>query len=185
MSDDRFLLRPSDQLTKNWGWFLFIGIMMLIVGFICCVYLGFSTLVSVYMISFIILFSGILQVFHAFYTKGWSGFFLWLLAGILYIAAGVISFMYPITAAVIFTYLLGFLLIVAGVFRLIVGFQNKSVSGWGWIVAAGIISILLGIMIIKQWPTSIWVLGMFFAIDLMFQGWSWIAIGLGLKSLRK
>lgn len=185
MPKDKFLLRPSDQLTNNWGWFLFLGILMLVIGCICCIALGFSTLTVVYLIGFMLLIGGIIEIIHAFNTSGWGGFILWLLAGLLYIAGGVISFLYPIMAAVVFTYLLGFLLILAGAFRLIVGFENKGVPGWGWIVAAGVISIILGIIIIVYWPLdSAWMLGMFFAIDLMFQGWSWIAIGLGLKSLK-
>jgi uncharacterized membrane protein HdeD (DUF308 family) len=63
-----------------------------------------------------------------------------------------------------------------------VAFSHRPHQGWGWLLAAGIITILLGLMIAMGWPVnSLWVLGLFLAIDLVFQGWSFIAIGLALK----
>ncbi|TIW77669.1 MAG: HdeD family acid-resistance protein, partial [Mesorhizobium sp.] len=51
-----------------------------------------------------------------------------------------------------------------------------------WIVAAGVISVLAGLIIAMGWPVnSLWVLGLFLAIDLIFQGWTFIAVGLALK----
>ena len=62
-------------------------------------------------------------------------------------------------------------------------FRSKHAEqGWGWIVAAGLISVLAGLIIAMGWPVnSLWVLGLFLAIDLIFQGWTFIAVGLALK----
>ncbi|TIV13376.1 MAG: HdeD family acid-resistance protein, partial [Mesorhizobium sp.] len=73
-------------------------------------------------------------------------------------------------------------LIASGLLRSWVAFSHRPEQGWGWLLAAGIITILLGLMIAMGWPVnSLWVLGIFLAIDLVFQGWSFIAIGLALK----
>jgi uncharacterized membrane protein HdeD (DUF308 family) len=49
-------------------------------------------------------------------------------------------------------------------------------------VAAGVVTLLVGILIALRWPVnSLWVLGLFLAIDLVFQGWTFIAFGLALK----
>jgi hypothetical protein len=59
--------------------------------------------------------------------------------------------------------------------------KNNSAKNWGWIVAAGVISILAAMLIALGWPVnSLWVLGMFLAIDLVMQGWAFIAVGLAL-----
>ena len=51
------------------------------------------------------------------------------------------------------------------------------------LIAAGVLTVLVGILIAMRWPTnSLWVLGMFLAIDMIFQGWTSIALGLALKS---
>ena len=73
-------------------------------------------------------------------------------------------------------------LVASGVLRVWVGYGHRPEPGWGWIVAAGVISALAGLIIAMGWPVnSLWVLGLFLAIDLIFQGWSFIAVGLALK----
>ena len=53
---------------------------------------------------------------------------------------------------------------------------------WGWVVVSGIISLLLGLMIIAKWPYSgFYVLGLFLGVDLIFIGSGWLSIGLALK----
>ena len=80
------------------------------------------------------------------------------------------------------TLLLAISLVASGVLRAWVGLQHRPEKGWGWLVAAGVITALAGLVIASGWPVnSIWVLGMFLAIDLIFQGWSFIALGLALK----
>jgi len=47
----------------------------------------------------------------------------------------------------------------------------------------GIVTILLGLMIINQWPVSgLWVIGLFVAIEIIFAGWSHIMIALAAKN---
>jgi uncharacterized membrane protein HdeD (DUF308 family) len=53
---------------------------------------------------------------------------------------------------------------------------------WGWVVVSGIISLLLGLMIIAKWPySSFYALGIFLGVDLIFIGSGWLSIGLALK----
>ena len=53
---------------------------------------------------------------------------------------------------------------------------------WGWVAFSGAVSILLGVMIVAQWPaSSLFVLGLFLGIDLIFIGSGWITMGLALK----
>lgn len=172
-----------NNVGVKWGWFLTLGIILLIFGFIACINLVLATVVSVLFIGTFMLFGGVVQIVHAFNVKKWSQFFLWLLAGLLYTLAGIICFLNPIFAASVLLLLLAFALIIAGIMRIIIGIQSRPVSGSGWIVVAGIITTLLGIMILIQWPfDSLWVLGLFLAIDLIFQGWGWIAFAFGLKN---
>jgi uncharacterized membrane protein HdeD (DUF308 family) len=55
---------------------------------------------------------------------------------------------------------------------------------WGWVLAGGVLNLVLGIMIWRQWPvTGLWVIGLFVGIDMIFNGWTWIMLALRLKSL--
>ena len=171
-----------DQTRAKWGWFVALGILLLLFGIIAFGNLFVATVASVYLVGWMMLFAGVVEIIHAFGVKTWGRFFYWLLSGILYAVAGFFAFYNPLLASTVLTFLLAVALIAAGVLRIWVGFQQKGTSGWGWVVAAGVITLLAGILIALRWPVnSLWVLGLFLAIDLIFQGWAFIALGLALK----
>lgn len=173
------------EVRAKWGWFVALGIIMILAGMIAlgsAYTLAFGTLFSVYYIGAMMVVGGVAQIFHAFAVKGWGGFFFWLLDGVLYLAAGVIAFLHPMMAAAVLTLLLGISLIVGGIFRLIASFQMRPATGWGWLLFSAIIAIILGIEITVQWPiNSMWILGLFLGVDLLFNGFTVLMLGLGLK----
>jgi uncharacterized membrane protein HdeD (DUF308 family) len=172
-------------LSHKWGWFIVLGIVMLMLGGIAFGNLFFATVASVYYIGLLILFAGIVEILHAFSVQTWKSFFFWFLSGLLYAAAGVLTFLNPLLASTIFTFFIAAALIGSGIFRMWVAFQSRTVKGWGWVFSGGLITALAGIVIAIGWPVnSLWVLGLFLSIDLIFQGWAMIALGFGLKTAR-
>lgn len=171
------------ELRSKWGWFVALGIVMLIVGVIALGNLLIATVASVYLVGFMMLIAGGFEIVQAFGVKSWGGFFWWLLGGLLYAVGGIIAFTNPLLASAVLTLLLAASLVAAGVVRAWIGYKHWSHKGSGWIITAAIITALCGIVIAIGWPTnSLWVLGMFLAIDMIFQGWTAIALGLALKS---
>ena len=66
--------------------------------------------------------------------------------------------------------------------QLILGFSLRPHAAWGWIVAAGALAIVVGVMILASWPSSAaWVLGTLAGISLIFSGWSYIMIALAAR----
>jgi uncharacterized membrane protein HdeD (DUF308 family) len=181
LSDDT-LKNAIGQARAKWGWFVALGVVLLIFGGIAFGNLFLATVASVYLIGWMMLLGGIVELVHAFGVKSWGRFFYWLLSGLLYSFAGFFAFYNPLLASAVLTFLLAVSLIVVGVLRIWVGYSHRSERGWGWIVAAGVVTLLVGVLIALRWPAnSLWVLGLFLAIDLIFQGWTFIAFGLGLK----
>ncbi|MBV2145048.1 HdeD family acid-resistance protein [Falsochrobactrum sp. TDYN1] len=170
------------ELSGKWGWFVALGVALLILGGIAFGNLVFATVVSVYYVGLMMLIAGIIEIIHSFGVKTWGSFFFWLLSGLLYTAAGIVAFINPVLAAGVLTLLLAAALLGSGAFRIWLGFKSRPSSGWGWIVATGIITALAGLVIAFHWPVdSLFILGLFLAIDLIFQGWAFIAFGLGIK----
>ena len=127
---------------------------------------------------------GIAQLVGAFWTREWSGFFLILLMGVLYLVLGVMFLRHPGEALVAMTLLLTCALMVSGLFR-IIGSLMYRFPYWGWTLAGGAINLLLGIYIYSQWPLdSFFVLGLFVGIDLIFTGWTWVMLALAVRNLR-
>lgn len=128
------------SLSHKWGWFTLLGIAMLMLGGIAFGNLIFATAVSVYYVGITILIAGIVEIIHAFSVKTWKSFFFWMLSGLFYAAAGVLTFMNPLLASAIFTFLIAVTLVGSGLFRMWVAFQSRNVKGWGWVFTGGLIT---------------------------------------------
>ena len=107
----------------------------------------------------------------------------WALAGIVYAAAGATVLYDPLFASLTLALTAGLFLVAAGVMRIWAGFYARPAAGWGWVLAAGIVTFCVGGVAIAAWPTiGLWLLGAMLVVDLIFQGWSLILFGLALKS---
>lgn len=179
----------SDQIPNGdaavrskWGWFVVLGIIVLALGVIAAGNLLIATAASVFFVGAMMIVAGIVEIIHAFGVKSWGKFILWLLSGLLYIVAGYFAFANPLLATAVLTLFLAISLIASGLVRVWIGFTSKNLEGWGWVVAAGIVTTLAGLIIFSGWPVnSLWILGLFLAIDLIFQGITYIAFGFGLR----
>ena len=123
------------------------------------------------------------EVINAFQLKSWGKFLLWIALGLLYIVAGFVTFENPLLAAALLTLMLGAALVASGVMRIVLAFSMKEGMPWMWVALSGVITILLGGVILARWPvSSLYILGIFLGIDLVFAGIGWIFVGLGLKA---
>ena len=173
---------PLAPLRAKSGWIIALGVVYVIGGLIALGSVVFATVVTVYVVGFMMLICGIAEVINAFQIKSWGKFLLWLLLGALYIVAGFLTFENPLLAAAMLTLLLGVALLVSGIMRIILAFGMQEEAPWIWVALSGVITLLLGLIILAHWPVSgLYILGLFLGIDLVFAGASWIGIGLGLK----
>lgn len=169
-------------LRAKSGWIVALGVVYVIAGLIALGSVAFATVVTVFVVGFMMLIAGIAEVVNAFQIKSWSKFLLWLLLGLLYIVAGFLTFENPLLAAAMLTLLLGCALIASGVMRVILGFSMQQGTPWVAVALSGVITFLLGLIIVVHWPVSgLYILGLFLGIDLTVAGVSWIAVGLGLR----
>ncbi|MCJ9672365.1 MULTISPECIES: HdeD family acid-resistance protein [unclassified Neorhizobium] len=175
---------PSVATVRDkWGWFLALGILLLILGFLALANLLVATVASVFYIGMMMLTGGIAYLVHAFQVKGWDHILFWAASGILYTIAGLLAFWNPALTAAIVTFFIAMALIVAGIFRLWIGLKMRPMRGSGWFIFGGVITGLAGLVIAFGWPVnSLWILGLFLAIDLTIQGWALIALALAAKA---
>jgi uncharacterized membrane protein HdeD (DUF308 family) len=168
-------------LKAKWGWIVALGVVYLIAGIIALGSVVMATIASVYVVGIMMIVAGVFEVIHSFQIKGWGRFIFWLLLGVLYIIAGFVAFDNPLLTAVWLTLILGAALVASGIMRVFLGFNMQGGSPWIWVVVSGLITLLLGIIILIHWPvSSLWTLGIFLGVDLVFAGASWIGVGMGL-----
>lgn len=169
------------MLRRNWGWFVALGVVLTILGLAGLVFVGALSVVTVIFVGWLFLIGGVLEVGHAVFRKGWQGFWLDLLSGVLTLVAGLFILLRPIQGLGVLTMLLGILFLVGGIFRLAAGVAMNNPYR-GWFILHGVISLVLGGLILADWPNSAaWVIGTFVAIDLLVSGMRLVSFGLEVK----
>jgi uncharacterized membrane protein HdeD (DUF308 family) len=132
-------------------------------------------------IGWLMVMAGVLQTAHGFSSKAWGGFFIELLAGLLYAVVGLLIVTHPAAAAVELTLIIAVLLILGGMFRTAVAIAVRLPNSI-WLLIHGAVNILLGMAIIMGWPASgLWVIGTFIGIDMIFNGWTLVMLSFALR----
>jgi uncharacterized membrane protein HdeD (DUF308 family) len=82
------------------------------------------------------------------------------------------------------TLLVAVLFLVIGVVKILYSFSLRPISGWGWVLASGIVSLALGVMILSNFPYSaVSVLGILLAVELLSNGVLFLLLALGLRKV--
>jgi uncharacterized membrane protein HdeD (DUF308 family) len=163
--------RIASPLRRRWGWMLTLGIAQILGGVAALAVPAIASFVAVGMFSAILVISAVFHIAHAFKVRRWMGFGLHLLGGILYAVAGVIVLLDPLNGVATLMLVLGVLFIADGAIRTMLARAVKPGDGWGWFLAGGILSIVLGVMLLLMWPGgALWVVGTLLGINLLTSG---------------
>jgi len=172
-----------DQVRKSWGWFLALGILLMVLGVWCVGKAQTATMFSVLALGWILAISGVVWLVNAFRAYSWHGFFLFLLNAIIRFVTGYLLLRHPDAGAEGVTMLLAALFFVTGLFRAVAAGVIRF-PRWGWMVFSGIVSIALGVLLLANWPAaSTYFLGMVVGIDLILDGAGLIGFAAALRSL--
>ena len=177
------IVKATPEMIHHWGWFLAFGIVLLLLGIAAIVRSISATVASMVFFGWLLVFSSLIEFADAFMVGNWEGFFLHLLAAILFGVVGVLMASRPVISAEALTYLMAMFFLIAGLYQLVVSIWSH-LPGWGWQALNGIVSSILGGFVLAEWPVSgLWAIGLFVGIDLVFAGWSWVALALDLRKM--
>jgi uncharacterized membrane protein HdeD (DUF308 family) len=177
---------PADlrRPRTGWGWYVALGILMILLGAFAWYDIIALTLVGTIYIGAALLVGGVFQIGHAFMDRSWGGFLLQVLAGILYGIGGILIMWEPVAGSLVITLVLAILMIVAGCFRVAIAVRHWHLAGAGLLLLGGLVSIGVGVALYITLPWSgLWVLGTLIAIELIIHGAAWLEFGLGLRRL--
>jgi uncharacterized membrane protein HdeD (DUF308 family) len=181
-----FLSGPTEEhhgLRRNWLCFLSLGATLIALGLVAIGYPVVATLATVELVGFLLLFGAAVEVVSGFWARRWGGFFLHLFGGLLYLFLGSVIVERPALGAAGYTLMLAVFFVAAGLMRVVFAVSHRF-SGWGWALLSGGVTLLLGIMIWRELPVAaLWVIGTFVGIDLVFNGLSWVMLGLAARSI--
>jgi uncharacterized membrane protein HdeD (DUF308 family) len=161
------------------GWALAGGISMVLLGFLALGDQMVSTAAVATFIGVILMFGCAFQIMKTFSIPGWKSHLWYAVVAVAYGVAGYVFIAHPFQAAIAFTLFLGWAILIGGIFRTFLAFRMRHHRGAGWVLFSAAISIILGGLIISQWPAAgLYMLGLFLGIELIFAGVGWLGLGL-------
>lgn len=168
---------------KNWGWFLTLGIAMIVLGVFAMIYGTAATLASVIALGAICLIAGLFKLLITFQTRNAGHIVLLTLLGFLDLVVGWMLMQHAEAGALIITLLLALLFVFEGVYGFIAALWLQFPQ-YGWVAFSGIVSLALGILLWIQWPVSAtWFIGFAVGLNFILAGISWSAWALKLRAI--
>jgi uncharacterized membrane protein HdeD (DUF308 family) len=173
-----------ENVKRASGWSIVLGILMIVAGMLAIAAPLFAGVIVVYIVAWTAIFNGGFQIVYGFRAHSGGKMILELLLGLLYIVAGVFILMNPGSGLLALTLVIACLLLIYGVFALVLAFQLRPNSGWGWVLFDAIITILLGALVWAHWPVNAaWIVGTLLGISFIASGVSRLMLSLAVRKL--
>ena len=173
-----------DGIKKNAGLTVVSGVILLIAGTLAILSPFVAGVSITILVGAMLAVSGIGQCFLAFKTGAFGRGLMVFIVGVLMTIAGFYMINQPVAGLATLTIILMSYLLATGVLEIVVAFQLKPTAGWGLQLFNGIVTLLLGIMLWRQFPLSgAWAIGVLFGIKMVFSGWAFVFIGRNVKRM--
>ena len=172
------------EAKKNAGLLIFLGVLTVIFGVMAIAAPMITGITVAVFVGFLLLFTGIMRIVYAFKSGQWGSGIWGTILGLLGAVAGLLLIFRPMVGLLTLTLLLAIYFFVDGISEIIAAFKIKPDQGWGWVLFNGVIALLLGIMIWRQWPMSgAWAVGVLVGVHILITGWTMIVLGTGARRI--
>ena len=173
MSELSDIARAPSRVGTGWGFaVMLLGMLAIMAPFV-------SGVAVTTMVALLITAAGLAMTLYAFKAGSFGKGLLQLLFGGITILCGVVMFSAPVLSMFTLTGILLVYFFVDGIFSIVAGIRGKGAAGWGWMTVSGIASIVLAVILWRQWPVSgQYAIGLLVGIRFIFTGWSIAMLGM-------
>src|SRR6266511_2348104 len=171
------------DLSAIWWWFLILGVLWTLFGMYVLSYRVGSLAAVAALVGVRFLFGGVTQLAVASRVRDWSR--LVVVAGILGVAAGVITFVWPDITLYVVSILVAWYLIVFGVLHLVSALAGPKVAWWWTQLLLGVAEEVLGVWAVRSWQRSLLTLVTLVGVWAIFLGVSEIFAAFSLREATK
>jgi len=148
------------EAKKNAGRLVALGVLTVVMGFLAVASPLFSGLIVAVSLGVALAIGGLARTIAAFSAGSFGQDALAFLGGILTFGVGLILAARPGIGLATLTLMLGAYLLVDGISSAILAFRVRPESGWGFMLFSATISLILGFLLLREWPLSgLWASG--------------------------
>ena len=186
MSNQNVSTPLLDGIKENASAAVASGVILIILGILALGSPLVAGLSITLMVGILLMIGGVGQCFVAFKAGAFGkGLFMFVM-GLLMVLAGLYMVAMPGEGLMSLTIYLAIYLVVTGMIEVIAAFQARPEDGWGWLLFSAIMTLILGIMLWRQFPLSgVWAIGVLFGVQMITSGWSLVFIGRGVKKVTR
>jgi uncharacterized membrane protein HdeD (DUF308 family) len=149
-----------ENVKRRSAWNIFMGLLMVVLGALLIIYPFATATLTVLFLGVVLLLVGVAELVLAFASQTPSSFFLRLLLAAIYGFTGLVLLAFPFQGVEALTLFAGAMLLLRGVLAAVAAFRVRPLPGWGWLLADGSVSALVGVLILAKWPSSsFWAVG--------------------------
>jgi uncharacterized membrane protein HdeD (DUF308 family) len=172
----------SDIVRQASTWSIVWGVLLIVFGMLA---VGSPLVAAVavnMVIAWLIVLAGVVHLILAFSAHG-AGSLIWkLLVGLAYLGFGAYLIVHPVIGVASLTLGLASLFLVEGIFDIALFFQMRSMRGSSWVLIDGIVTLLLGLLIYVQWPSSsAWAIGTLVGVSMIISGVTRVMLSLAVR----
>jgi uncharacterized membrane protein HdeD (DUF308 family) len=171
-------------IHDHWRLFLAEGVLLLVLGTAAILLPPLAGVATTVILGWIFLVAGIVGLASTLRAREQPAFAWSLGSAILALLAGLVLLWNPLVGLVTLTYVLTAYFIADGIFMIFLAISHRKElsSRWEWMLVSGVVDLVLAAIILSGMPGDVtWVLGMLVGIDLLFAGWSLVAMALAAR----
>jgi uncharacterized membrane protein HdeD (DUF308 family) len=170
------------SLSISPGWSLVLGVLLVIAGVLALLFPVIAAVAATLYLGWFAIIAGVIALVVSWRTRnepdlGWR-----IATAVVYLVLGFLLVSNPLAGAASLALLVGALMAVSGVIEIMLGMRRKPRPGWGWLLASGILAILLALLIVIGWPaTAIVLIGYFVGFQIIACGVARIALSMAAR----
>ncbi|HYW78253.1 MAG TPA: HdeD family acid-resistance protein [Thermoguttaceae bacterium] len=165
---------------------MLMGIAMIVIGVMAIATPAVAGTAVVYVIGALLLIAGVIEFIQGLRTEGWTSKIFPSILGLVTAICGVAVLAHPLLGLTYLTLVLAAYFVVGGIWKIVTTFSYRGVTGWPLMLISGIVSLVLGILIWRQWPVSgLWAVGILVGVDLLMTGVAMIGLGIDVRRFKR
>ena len=181
-------MKPLSTNSENSNKFgqhtLIAGVLLTILGIIGLIAPGLMSITTAVLVGWMLIFGGAFWSYQT-WQSGHHSVLDWLKPILLTLTGGLVLF-YPLSGVAAIGLLLAIYLLFDTIGSFVLAKDIHPDKGWGWMTFNGAVSLLLAMFFLVGWPaTSLFLVGVYVAISLFFDGWVLIVIGWATRKAEK
>jgi uncharacterized membrane protein HdeD (DUF308 family) len=175
-------IAEEHAMDRALGPSVLISILLIIAGLLAIFVPQIAGITIMAFLGWLLIVGGAAHLAFAWSRRHAGGFVWELILGVLYIIAGVYLLMNPVAGLAVLTLMLGAYLIGSAAVEFVLSVELRRLPGAGWLVLNGIITLILGLMIVANWPVStVWAIGTLVGVSILFSGITRLGLALSMR----